>query len=122
MTLVSLHRQRGSDFAQPFTDPRELRRRLQRGLADAPQETRERALAIAGDIDQRLAAHQRKTEAIMAEYVDNMHSRYRDAEALSQYLAPLDAARQETLLDIVARRGKLRALLTRDQWQAVFRD
>ena len=122
MTLLSLHRQRGADFPQPFTDPRELRRRLQRGLADQPQETRKQALAIAADIEALMAANRATRDAIMGKYVDNMHTRYRNAEELSAVLAPLDEASRETLLGIVARREQLRQLLTEPQWRAVFVD
>lgn len=120
MTLLSIHRQRSGGFPQPFTDPQELRRRLARGLADAGPERREEALAIADEIDALLAAHRAKTEAILATYADNMHSRYRDAAELGDHLAPLDEARLETLLGIVQQRQHLRGLLTTQQWSAVF--
>ena len=120
MTLMALRERSQANFPQPFTDPRELRDRLERALVDAPETTQEQAYAIAETIEESLRTQREIGEASLARYIDNMETRYWRAEELEDVLAPLDRARRESLYGIVEQREELRSILTEEQWKATF--
>mgnify|MGYP001819696748 CR=1 FL=1 len=120
MTLMALRERSQANFPQPFTDPRELRARLEDSLANAADGQREQAFAIVDAIEQLMRAQRDTGKATLARYVDNLETRYFRAEELEAILTPMEQARREGLVGIIDQREALRRVLTEAQWEKTF--
>ncbi len=100
-----------------FRDPSSLRQSIER-LPEG--ESRDRALAIAGDLERLERAYTEAAERSLDAYAEASVEWSSNADSLIALLEPQDAARAQVLREVVRLRQSLLDTLTRDQWDQVF--
>ncbi|MEM9378352.1 MAG: hypothetical protein AAGB93_00285 [Planctomycetota bacterium] len=108
----------GESGANGFLDPKGLKKRMRKALADGA--TRDAALERLDALVDVAKRYQDLARSTVEDFAAQAGSGTFTEESLVELHGPLDAARVDAFREILRIREEIRALLSREEWERVF--